>query len=347
MLFSPFRLFTCFMLLSLCGVAQAQWVRDGHTADRYSKWKAMIDRKHPLAPDRAIGASSLAFDADGTMYTSCEKHAIVLKFPPDGGEPSELYLKGMREEGTLPDVDIEAISIHNRTLYLMDEDLRKKQTTLELYELDLDHPSVVKTIPIEYAGIPAIDSRTTDGSDPQKGDLKSIEGLVVSENFYGRATDKDKIGKGPYFHLLDEEDASGGQHEAKLYVGVIRNEKLVLSVPPVSFKLTTGYRMPELFLYENALYALMTTIGDYHVVRLDANNREVHKVFPFSTTATKLEQEKFNTNFEGAAVHPKTKELWMTADNENFKNASGSQSPPPMKNSRGITPLIVFPFAKK
>lgn len=344
---SPFRLFTCFMLLSLCGVAQAQWVRDGHTADRYSKWKAMIDRKHPLAPDRAVGASSLAFDDDGTMYTCCEKHAIVLKFPPDGGEPSELYLKGMREEGTFPDVDIEAISIHNRTLYLMDEDLRNKQTTLELYEVDLDHPSQVKTIPIEYAGIPSIDSRTTDGSDPQKGDLKSIEGLVVSENFYGRAADKDKIGKGPYFHLLDEEDVSAGHHEAKLYVGVVRNGKLVLSVPPVSFKLKTDCRMPELFLFENNLYALMTKFGDYHVVRLDANGGEVHEVISFSSTAAKLKQEKFDTNFEGAAVHPKTKDLWMTADNEKFVDASGTQTPPNKENSRGITPLIVFPFAKK
>ena len=77
-------------------------------------------------------------------------------------------------------------------------------------------------------------------------------------------------------------------------------------------------------------------------------SKKVHEVFSLVTNASNCDKQGFDTNFEGAAIHPKTKELWMTADNENFKNASGSRTPPKREESRrGVTPLIVFPIAKQ
>lgn len=329
--------------------AFAQWTADGAgLAGRFSQWR---ENGGDYSPELAIGASSLAFDDQGTLYLACEKHADVLTFPQDGSAPERIRLTGVKRKGGFPDVDIEAMSVHDGVLYLMNEDcdgcadenFAPESVQLFLYATPLDSPGPTTIIPIEYAmAAPVINPKSTN-SDPSN--LSSIEGLVVSATYHGRTADRERIGQGPYVYMLDELDVEDGGHRAKLYIGTLHDGRVTVSVPPISFSIPEGFRMPELFEYQGHLYCLRTnyiTRNDYRVFLLIPDESGLQEACDFSDSTKTWKSEGYDSNFEGAAVNPLDGRLFLTADNENYQNASSSETPPQKPKGRGVTPIVVL-----
>lgn len=334
---SLFRFVVPLIVIACAESAMAQWTQEGaQLAGRFRNWKE--NSNDPYSPELAIGASSLAFAPDGTLYLACEKHADVLVFPKDGSAPGRIRLTGVPRDGEFPDVDFEGMSIHDEILYIVDED------DVCVYTTPLRDPGVVSKLTVEYDGVKPINSDATDGNTGRRGNLSSVEGIVVSSAYCGPTSQQDSIGPGPYVYLLDELDISGGVSDAKLFVGVIKNGRIRITTPPTSIPLASGFRLPELFESQGQLYAIKSnyvTFNSYEIVRLDVDAARIgDKPCTFTVAATSFKEKGFDSNYEGAAINPTDGRLFLTADNENYPTASNSVTPPRRPDRRGITPII-------
>lgn len=326
------------VVFGLSGLVSAQWTETG--ASQAGRFKAWREQEQDYSPTLAIGASSLAFAPDETLYLACEKYPDILVFDKGGARPGRIPLKGLN-----PGVDIEGMSFCNDVLYLVDEDIPC------LYSTSLENPGTVSTISIPQGII----MNAADIEDPNKTDKRSIEGLIVTKHRYPKnlqAQDAET-----YVYLLDERDeALGGGKEAKIYVGTLNNDRVTFVGSPVVFPLTRGrsskewFRLCELFEFQGKLYALKTLYdwksreGEYHVVELDMEAKVLRPVCNITTYVNGLSGE-FDTNFEGAAVHPDGR-LFLTADNENYTNdeiRAGGRTPLGPRG-RKCTPLICLPL---
>lgn len=312
--------------------AAAQWTIDGEIVGRYGAWSTAPDNGY--SPDKAIGASCLAFGPDGTLYMACEKYPYLLVFGADGTKPPKVVeLTGVLQENGQPDVDLEAMSIHNGKIYLCDED------KLVIYETPLDHPGPVTKLDIVTVGTTRIDIKSTTR---EPSDHSSLEGMVVTD-FLGPKAYASKLDAGPCFYLLDERDDVAGRKEAKLYIGVRKGRQIEVAVDAIVFDLKdkgieNDFRLSELFKYGESLYALKTRFGVYKVVRCDLETRTLVESCDFSDFANGPKMIGYDNNFEGAAVAPDGR-LFLTSDNENFP--TGGKGPPRMKKeSRGKTPIV-------
>jgi len=99
---------------------EAQW--DGGVltkADRYERW---ANAAGPYGPAKAIGASCLSFAPNGSLYLACEKYPDLVIIPPNG-RPQQIRLDGVLTGANgQADVDLEAMSIHDGSIFVADED---------------------------------------------------------------------------------------------------------------------------------------------------------------------------------------------------------------------------------
>ncbi len=358
----------CWFWLAVIGIATApspvlgQWTQDG--ADFSGRFKEWVKHpQDPFSPDKALGASSLAFGPDETLYLACEKYPDLLIFNKDASRPTRKRLEGVEVVQGVANVDFEAMSIHEGVLYLMDEDpVGEDETNLRIYSTPLDNLGPVKTIRLEYVGVKAINPRTTDGNPSNRS---SVEGLVVTNTspsaLHVPKADCDRIGDGPYVYLLDERDDNPGGQDAKLYIGALREDRVLIVTPPISFDLgntlgsTDEFRLPELFEHQGKLHALKTRVLKdpdrvYQVVQCDLEAGAINLVCDFSIFANGPKMKGYDSNFEGAAVNPVDGRLFLTADNENYSNKDvrklvkgGQLTPrPASENGRGRTPIITL-----
>jgi hypothetical protein len=321
----------------------APWtIRGATTPNRYDAWTAATSTVHPKL---AIGASSLAFGPENQLYLASEKFPILLAFPNAAGvAPTVIPLTGIPnvDDG----VDLEAMSVHDGQLYLLDEDVpegTKDPLQLSIYQTSASYPGPVRTLTVQFAKHVGFDNSSLD-RDPTN--YSSIEGLVVVGKRIG--TDPAPPADGPWFYLLDERDRVAGKtYLAKLYLGRLAGDRIEVTDLPVEFPLGTAqhednaFRMTDLFLHAGQLYALRTRFkpGKYEVVWCDLTQRTLVTVVDF-TQAAPLTSGKYNSNYEGAAVDPKTGRLFLTADNERL--GSGSNGPP-TADGNSVTPLIYLP----
>ena len=315
---------------------QAQWAGEFTKVDRYERWR---NAAGPYGPDKAIGASCLAFAPNGSLYLACEKFPDLVIIPPNG-TPQQIRLQGVitGTDGEA-DVDLEAMSIHDGSIFLMDED------NLVVYQTSLEKAGAVTTLPVVVHN-----GQITKASvDNNPTNLASVEGLVVSDKYLGPQSHRALLlGKGPYFYLLDERDEDEGRMKSKLFIGTRVGNSIEINHEPVVFELddpsTAGaspanrFRLCELFEYQGSLHALKTLKGRYHVVRCDLEAGTLAEICDFSDASNNLRATGFDNNFEGAAVHQDGR-LFLTADNEEFPNG-GNGTPPEKKEGRGKTPLV-------
>lgn len=313
---------------------EAQW--DGGVltkADRYERW---ANAAGPYGPEKAIGASCLAFAPNGSLYLACEKYPDLVIIPPNG-RPQQIQLQGVTigADGQA-NVDLEAISIHDGNIYLMDED------HLVVYQTSLENPGRVKILTLIHGG-----RITKDSVDANWSNLASVEGLVVSDKYLGPQSYRASLtGKGPYFYFLDERDKEDGRMKAKLFVGTASGNSIEIKYDPVVFDLdeagpagheASRFRLCELFEYQGSLYALKTLKGKYFVVLCDVETGILTEICDFTDASNTLRTKGFDNNIEGAAVHQDGR-LFLTADNE--ENPNGGNGTPPDRGGRGITPLV-------
>lgn len=334
------------IMLFLTGpaVATAQWrTSQFDLSGRYKSWWS--DQLSPFAPTQAIGASSLAFHPDGDLYLCCEKFPYLLVFPKDGTVP-----RSVRLEDLLPDpdtgtfnVDLEAISICDDKIYVLDEDHPV------IYETPVNAPGRVTPLTLVFS-TPGVFSKSATTSNPS--DLSSFEGLVVTRERLEWPPVRESVVEdgAPWFYLLDERDinATTGQRVAKLFCGRLRGQTIVISEPPITFDLQNdpdwmeGYRLPELFLHKRQLYALKTRWerergGNYKIVRCRLDRGTLEEVADFSKIAN-AQKGNYEYNFEGAAVAQDGR-LFLTADNEMLQTGVNSA---PNTKGRALTPLFTL-----
>jgi hypothetical protein len=316
----------------------AQWTVDNwEFPNRFQAWRGAVH--HPCPPERAIGASSLAFGPDGQLLLACEKYPTLLVFPVSSSEPPAVKFL----ESTVNKVDIEGMSVHAGNLYLVDEDAPS------VFMTSASDARQLSRFTIDFSKVAGADFRSTDGN---VSNLSSLEGLVVSDEFMGPKGWGNELPPGPYFHLLDERDQTTNGYQATLYFGTISGDKIVVHNRAVGFPLpaapnaSTAYRLPELFENDGVLYALMTSPpsnnppmnGSYLVVRCDVEAGELRTECDFSKIVADARFAGFNSNFEGACV-AKDGRLFLTADNEN-EPTGGTGVPLLVKSLR--TPIIAL-----
>lgn len=336
----------CVSVLAVFGLAiasttaAAQWTAEGaNFVGRYKAWKDAPE--DPYSPGHAIGASSLAFGPDDALFLACEKYPDLLIFAADGSKPRRVRLEGVLQSKGQPDVDLGAMSIHNGNIFLFDED------KLVIYVTPVDRPGRVTKLDLVFDSGNRIDNRSTTDNP---SDHSSVEGIVVTDTFFGAKAYGAKVGAGPYFYLLDERDDINGRKEAKLYLGVRNGNQIQIAKNVIAFDLhdesglTEGFRLTELFEYRGALYAMKTRRpqkgkpGVYKVVRCDLEARQLSEICDFSVFASDLKTNGYDNNCEGAAVAPDGR-LFLTADNESLE--TGGHGPPPMRDAwRGVTPIV-------
>ncbi len=321
----------------------APWtIRGATTPSRYDAWTAATSTVHPKL---AIGASSLAFGPENQLYMASEKFPILLAFPQAAGvAPAVIPLTGIPNVDN--GVDLEAMSVHDGQLYLLDEDVPEgtgNRRQLSIYRTSASAPGQVQTLTVEFTPQVGFDNSSVDN---ERTNYSSIEGLVVVGKRIG--TDPAMPDDGPWFYLLDERDrVAGNSYVAKLYLGRLVGDRIDVTDPAIEFPLGTAqhydnaFRMTDLFLHDGELYALKTRYipGMYEVVRCDLTRRILVTVVDF-TAATPLTEKQYSSNYEGAAVDPKSGRLFLTADNERL--GSGSNGPP-TTNGNSVTPLIYLP----
>lgn len=326
----------------LSGHASEIWTGVGKPAQGFQAWR---DQEKDYSPTLAIGASSLAFGPGEKLYLACEKYPDILVFDKNGSPPNRISLNGLQ-----PGVDLEGMSICDNVLYLVNEDVLVDEGVPCLYSMPLNSPGTVWKFPLPEKLM--IDTRPDDGNPTNN---RSIEGLVVSKQKYLPSLEPQQ-GR-TYLYLLDERDTTpAGDKVAKVYVGYLNGDHVDFLSSPIVFPLTRGekskdwFRLCELFEFRGKLYALKTLEGEYHVVELDMEAKTLRSVCDFTKYANGLSGE-FDTNFEGAAVHPDGR-LFLTADNENYDNdevRAGGRTPlGPQVNMRGevrkCTPLVCLPL---
>lgn len=328
----------------------AQWTSDDiELAGRFDSWEK---GSHALySPFRAIGASSLAFGPNDTLFLACEKFPTLLMFAADGSEPRYIELQGVRagSDGQ-PEVDLEAIAILDGSIYLIDEDklvIYKTSATPVARKAGVTGIEKARVTEIEVLdGRSRIDITSTT-SEPT--DHSSVEGMVVTMKPFGSRRFSLKAQVGPFFYLLDERDVVKGRNVAKLYVGVIKGDGIELVQGVVSFDLgvqNQNFRLCELFEHDRRLFALMTcpprsggVRGVYKVMECNLATESLVEICDFSSFAADPKYSTYDTNFEGAAVSL-DKRLFLTSDNESFR--TGGKGPPPDKGERGVTPIVTL-----
>lgn len=326
--------------------ARAQWAREGDFSNRFRRWEAVPNAA--LTPIHALGTSCLAFDSDGTLYTVCEKYPYLLVFP-EKANSYHVELTGVRRNGSVPDIDLEAMSIHEGRIYLTDED------KLLVYSTPLKNPGPMVQHQIRFGGQVGFDGKSTTDNP---SDLSSIEGMVISNKPYFKAVDGFQgLQNGPFVYLLDERDNVHGTMVAKIYVGTFNADKseVIVEHRPVSFELRDetgfkeGFRFSELFEFRDQLFALKTrrpqTVqgvrrdGVYKVVQCDLNSGTIVEIADFTAVAN-AGKPKYDTNFEGAAVGGDGR-LYLTTDNESA--VIGGEIPLPHHDAwRGETSIVAL-----
>lgn len=325
------------VVFGLSGQVSAQWTEAGASqAGRFKNWR---EQEHDYSPTLAIGASSLAFGPGEKLYLACEKYPDILVFDKNGSRPGRISLNGLSRG-----VDLEGMSVCDDMLYLVDEDIPC------LYSVSLKGAGTVTKI-----SLPDGIKTDADDEDDDKTNKRSIEGLVVTKQRYPKTLQTQE--PETLVYLLDERDeAPSGGKEAKIYIGVLEEDRVTFVGSPVVFPLTRGrksnewFRLCELFEFDGNLYALKTLRSEYHVVKLDMEAGTSESVCEFTNYANEVGRE-FDTNFEGAAVHPDGR-LFLTADNENYTNdevrAGGPTPLGPQRNKKGevrkCTPLVCLPL---
>lgn len=295
-----------FVLVSLPATSFGQTVAplwDVATAQRY-EWVA--DGK-ACSTRHDLGTSSLAFDPEtNVLYTACEKYPRLLRF----GTPLSTKCPAVvNVPVSVTSVDFEAMAFHQGTLYVVDEDVPC------LYQVDPRNGTLSRIAIDPSVGISSasIDANTTDS--------KSIEGLVVSHRLLNSAAPADPAFPAPYFYLLDESDmvVRGADYRARLYVCSLGADRVLRRcAPTIEFPLSRDgqQRLPELFQYQNRLYAIRSTPRtQYEIVRLHLGSPpSLEVVCDVRALMTKHANVYFN--LEGATVGSDGT-LYLITDNEN------------------------------
>jgi hypothetical protein len=295
-----------FVLMSLPATSFGQKVAplwDVATAQRH-EWIA--DGK-PCSIRHDLGTSALAYDpATNTLYTTCEKYPRVLRFgTPLSTKPPAV----MNVPVSASAVDFEAMAFHQGTLYVVDEDVPC------LYQFDPKDGTLSRITIDPSVGISSasIDANSTDS--------KSIEGLVVSDRLLISGLAAEPATPGPYFYLLDESDmvVRGADYRARLYVCSLGADRVLRRcAATVEFPLSRDgqQRLPELFLYQDRLYAIRSTPRtQYEIVRLHPASPSSLEVV-CDVREVMANHSKVYFNLEGAAVGSDGT-LYLITDNEN------------------------------
>ena len=263
-------------------------------------WMKNNSSERGYSPKHKIEISAIGVDSKGYIYMACEKYPNILQFKTaDTGEPS--LLRYDKPEA----IEIEAMAIHKNkesekeTMYLCDE------KNLNIYPFDIGSNAVVKEGTISLKGLGVDISNTKNPSDTKDND--SIEGLVVSETFYG-IKEEGVDYKGLWFYLLDERDKDiDKKYYAKIYITKLKSNGTELEKykVPVKFMLDDGgnERLTDLFEFKDGLYAIISQKGKrYEIVKCNIQKSIAEPVSPSFTDYVLKLDKIYSTNFEGATV---------------------------------------------
>ena len=317
--------------------------QDGHADFPWSpeptlvNWDSASGDK-TYGPQYGLEASGLAFDENGDLYMLCENRKALLRFPATNGQV-QVGVNPLLIDLDIPEnVDLEAIAIFDKSIYVCDEVL-VKIFVFSLPAGDAQRVTLTRqrTITIKSD----INNNATSKIDRAR---RSIEGMVVLPDLlHGTAPDGVE---GPWFYLLDEHDKEANGYISKVYIGreVPAGQLTIDEANVVSFPLGNdpARRLTELTYQKGndgrvSLFAIHSTFdrnakqnNNYRLVRLDLNNPwtdSAPRGFEFPAAYRETGKDNFSPSYEGAAISPITGALFVATDNQESSGNSTEHKP--------------------